>query len=106
MDGFKFEIGTIVITKCGFEQCMAAARGGEMLHPIFGMIVARIQDECTGGVQRHYHVSVNSNGVGAIKANEIELVATAELDLEPLYDLHRAIRKEREARLWEREDRV
>lgn len=83
MDVFKFQIGDIVLMKVGIAKAeMASSFPKEcryMPQPL--MVIERRLQECPGGTQRHYLLSIGDN---QCLCNEIELVSIQDFDSEPL----------------------
>jgi hypothetical protein len=90
--GFKYKIGDIVILKVAAEEARARCAEGEQASPYRGMIVVRLLDECSGGVQRHYHVAFSN---ATTTHNEIELAAAADFDLPAEFARAYAVQKKR-----------
>jgi hypothetical protein len=94
MEDFEFQIGDIVVARTAIQESLMHARGGEISYPRYGMVVGRFQDECPGGTQKHYAVSVDAQ---QRRYHEIELLKITDppADLTELFLLHDEIRAKR-----------
>lgn len=70
---FKFDLGDVVVTRTGVEECMCDRRRV----PLVSIVAERWSQECHGGTQRLYRLSGQQNTLG-----EPELLLASEFDFE------------------------
>ena len=75
MDGFKFKLGDLVVTKGSIQEAELHSRAKKFSIPPCGQVVQRMTDECSAGVQRHYGVSIRGD---CRRVHENELVLHSE----------------------------
>ncbi len=87
MPYFRFKLGDLVVFKTAIASSLMKCRAAWLALPEVGMIVERLSQECPGGLQLKYVVSINKE-VGTVF--EIELMSYAEYDLGECLDAYAA----------------
>jgi hypothetical protein len=101
MADFKFQIGQLVTTKIGVAEAIDYCRAGQFRVPIRGVVVERVAQECSGGVQLRYKLA-NGSGENA-DFLEVALADLSEFDVEKHREIAAAALLEQRKRLWKAE---